>query len=277
MVSKHTKSENKLPFFSLSRILFAVFLILVFYFLFYYNYFQIQKIVVVNSKTISDNAIEKNVLASFLVNRFYVFPGRNIFLFNKKQVATNLKKEFSNIDKLSISRIYPNVLKIKIYEKSPKVIWQSKNEIYFTDISGEVFLKAKSDEIEKMDLPKIQDINNKEVVLFEHVLYPKHINFISKLNEKLPVEGIKISHFEMPAKLADEIHIATNEGWKVYFNTEKDAEAQIANLKLVLADEIKERRSGLDYIDLRIENWVYYKMKTRPTIQQSFNTKQEKR
>lgn len=275
---KHTEPEKNLSFIPLSRILFVIFIILIIYFLFYYHYFQIKKIVVINSKMTYDYEIEENVFSTLSTNHFYIFPGKNIFLINKRQIITNLKNRFSNIDNVAVSRIYPDVLKIKIQEKLPKIIWQTeKSSAYFVDANGEIFLMVNKDENET-NLPKVKDLSDKSVVLFENVLFPKHINFILKLNEILPQEGIKISSFEIPAKLANEIHVITDEGWKIYFNIEKDAAVQISNLKLVLIDEIKERKINLDYIDLRIENWVYYKMKTGSQIlQQSFNLEKTKK
>ncbi|MEW6407448.1 MAG: FtsQ-type POTRA domain-containing protein [Patescibacteria group bacterium] len=278
---KRTEPEKNLSFVPLSRILFVIFIILIIYFLFYYNYFQIKKIVVINSKITHDYEIEENVFSTLSTNRFYIFPGKNIFLINKQQIATNLKNRFSNINDVSVSRIYPDVLKIKIQEKLPKIIWQTEKSLtYFVDANGEIFLEVSgiSGNGNETNLPKIKDLSDKSVVLFENVLFPKHINFILKLNERLPQEGIKISFFEIPAKLAGEIHLVTDEGWKIYFNIEKDAEAQISNLRLALTDEIKERKINLDYIDLRIENWVYYKMRTGPQIlQQSLNVEKEKK
>lgn len=275
---KHIKPEDKLPILPLSRIIFFIFIILLIYFLFYFNYFQIRKIIIVNSKNISDAEIENEAKSLISHQRFYIFSGQNIFLVNKSYLKYSLKQKFSQIDRLEISRIFPDVLKIKLYEKEPRTIWQSKDKYYFIDAGGVAFTETTLSSLEENPLPKIQDFSGKDVQIFENVLFAKHINFIQRLNERLPQEGIKIVNFALPAKLADEIHVQTDVGWKIYFNVEKDVEAQISNLKLVLSDEIKERRPSLEYVDLRVENWVYYKMRSAPQpVKQSVEVKMEKK
>lgn len=258
------KEDEKLPFLPLSKILFIIFFIFLFYFLFYFNYFQIKRVVVIGSKSIQDSSIEAEVFSNLSNRRFFIFPGKNIFLIKKYALKRDLKKKFSRIRQLEISRIYPDVLKIKIFEFEPKMIWQSGDKNYFVDDEGRVYSEAESREAEKTGLPKIKDAGEKEVQIFENVLFLKHVNFIQTAISRLPKEGTEIAAVEMPAKLAQEIHFLTLEGWKIMFNVDKDADAQINNLVTVLQQEVKERRESLEYVDLRVENWVYYKMRTGP-------------
>ena len=57
----------------------------------------------------------------------------------------------------------------------------------------------------------------------------------------------------------NDLKINTNEGWYILFDKSRDIRSQLDSLRLILTEKIKEDRKNLEYIDLRIENRVYYK------------------
>ena len=73
-----------------------------------------QEILVENNKYIETSEIKKEL--SFLLNS-------NLFLLKNKDISENLKDD-TFIESFEIKKIYPNKLKIKIYEK--------KTYCYFT-------------------------------------------------------------------------------------------------------------------------------------------------
>ena len=80
--------------------------------------FKVQEILVENNKYIETNEIKKEL--SFLLNS-------NLFLLKNKDISENLKDD-TFIESFEIKRIYPNKLKIKIYEKKPIAILQNKKK-----------------------------------------------------------------------------------------------------------------------------------------------------
>ena len=83
--------------------------------------FKVQEILVENNKYIETNEIKKEL--SFLFNS-------NLFLLKNKDISENLKDD-TFIESFEIKRIYPNKLKIKIYEKKPIAILQNKKKKYY--------------------------------------------------------------------------------------------------------------------------------------------------
>ena len=59
--------------------------------------------------------------------------------------------------------------------------------------------------------------------------------------------------------LAKKIIVNTKNGFKVFFNEEKDFLEQVDNLTLILNREIKLNINNIEYIDLRFGNKIYYK------------------
>ena len=85
------------------------------------NKFNIKKIEVENNSILKDQEI-KNELA-FLYNT-------NLIFLNTLNIQTTLKKQ-TFLKGFEIKKVYPNTLKIKIFEKKPIFILQHKDEKFF--------------------------------------------------------------------------------------------------------------------------------------------------
>ena len=68
--------------------------------------------------------------------------------------------------------------------------------------------------------------------------------------------SLEIVDFEFVS--IEDLKAKTSAGWYIYFNPAYSVDAQIRALEMVLENEIKDSNS-LEYIDLRIDNRVYYK------------------
>ena len=127
------------------RFLIAIFLLLLFS---TYNIekkfelkdFKIKLITIENNEIIQEGVIKKNL--SFLYNQ-------NLFLIKKNEVK-NKMNEIDFIDSFKIKKIYPNEIRIKVFEKTPIVILQNKKEKkYYT---------SKDDVIDFINLKQFQNL-----------------------------------------------------------------------------------------------------------------------
>ena len=53
----------------------------------------------------------------------------------------------------------------------------------------------------------------------------------------------------------------TKEGWKIILNDKNEPKSAYLNLITVLESNIKDKRTKLDYLDLRLGNKIYFKYK----------------
>ena len=103
---------------------------------------QIEDVIIENNKIVSKEEIQKNI--SFVYDT-------NIFLITSKTIEESLKKiEF--IESFKIKKIYPNELKIKIFEKKPIAILQNKKEKKYYTSSGSVINYIKLKEYEALPI-----------------------------------------------------------------------------------------------------------------------------
>ncbi len=105
--------------------------------------FPIEKMIIENNILLKDQQI-KNELS-------YLY-GKNLFFLNMKKLEIELGKiEF--IESFEIKRIYPNVLKIKVFEKKPIAILQNKKRKRYFTKKGELIEYSEFEEFK--DLPII--------------------------------------------------------------------------------------------------------------------------
>tara|TARA_B100000123_G_C25707148_1_gene418140 strand:+ start:294 stop:953 length:660 start_codon:yes stop_codon:yes gene_type:complete len=103
---------------------------------------QIENVIIENNKIVSKEEIQKNI--SFIYDT-------NIFSITSKTIEESLKKiEF--IESFKIKKIYPNELKIKIFEKKPIAILQNKQEKKYYTSSGSVINYIKLKEFEALPI-----------------------------------------------------------------------------------------------------------------------------
>ena len=79
-----------------------------------------------------------------------------------------------------------------------------------------------------------------------------------KPKEKL---NLNVIGYQLFSKIPGEIRVTVSDGFKIYFNRDDDLENAFVVIKTVLEEEIKEKRSRLDYIDARFGNKVFYKLR----------------
>ena len=130
--------------------------------------FRIKKILVENNSIIDETILKKKLL--FLYDT-------NIFSINVKDI--NLKfAEIDFIESFELKKIYPDKIKIKIYERKPIAILQNKKEKkYYTN----------DDKL--INFVELKDYQNLPIVLSDRNNFKIFYNQLKKIN--FPIEKIK--------------------------------------------------------------------------------------
>ena len=91
---------------------------------------NIKKIIVENNTILNSDEIKKKV--SFLYKK-------NLFLLKKADVENSLQTK-TFIESISVKKIYPNKLKLIIFEKKPIAILQKKKKKFYISDKGDLIL-----------------------------------------------------------------------------------------------------------------------------------------
>ena len=196
-----------------------------------------------------------------LENKILFFSSGTIFWVNLNKIKEAILEKFPQIDKIEISRNFPNNLDVLVTERKGLATFCHEEKCFILDKEGIVFDPIRNDIsnearenqllIKIIDKSETEPYNlGKRVIEKEDLIWLLEIN--SQLNEDLniPVKEFIISSGE-------KLTVLTQEDWELYFNLQEDVKWQLTKLKALLEEKIPEnKRKDLEYIELRFGNFA---------------------
>jgi len=239
--------------------LWGLFLILVLaYVLLLSPIFKIKEIKISGNRAIGNEEI-RNSLDRFISEKFLIFFDKNnMFLATTSKLKEIIFKDFPRILLLKINKnIFEKTINLEIVERKEAGIF-CRGECYYIDKDGVIFEKAP--QTSGTLILAIKDNSAREVEIGKNALDKEFIGALINLREDLLNQlGLKVLDFILESEAVKDLRVNTNEGWYILFDRSRDLKSQLQALILVLEEKIKSGRKNLEYVDLRIENRVYYK------------------
>ncbi|MCD6149329.1 FtsQ-type POTRA domain-containing protein [bacterium] len=206
-------------------------------------------------------------LSCLLDGKYLGFISRNNFiLISERKIKNHLTEKFKKISEVEVEKKFPDTVKVRIVERKSLLLWCSGGPCYIIDEKGRAYSGAdfESPEIKENNLIRLEDASAKPVNLGEKVLGEDYINFILELTEEIKKEALAdiSGEYQTACRAAEDVRIKTAAGWDIYFSSKVPAKQSARTLKTFLEKEMgEEKRKNLEYVDLRVENKVYYKFK----------------
>lgn len=219
--------------------------------------FQIKEISISGNEKIGTEAI-KAVIDDKIVQKAFFLQSKSIFLVNSAAIEKAVLTVFPQIEKVILGRRFFDGLAAEIRERKPVATFRNSQD-FLIDREGIVFEPA----LGANSLLRISRNGqaNLELKLGDRVLDKKLMAAILDIEETLENE-MKIPLSEVLIDSEEKLVVKTSAGWEIYFNAQKDLNWQSAKLKALLEKEIPEnRRSDLDYVEVRFGNLAPYKYK----------------
>lgn len=229
--------------FSLPRIFKILSLIVILFlglvYLFFFSpLFQIKNIEIVGSP--SDEVRQK----------LDALKGTNIFSFHSKKLEQEIIAKNQNYLAVKVYRGLPDTVRVKFQDREARIIWQTQGQRYLVDKDAILFQKTEG----ISDFPIVIDARNLDVEIPSQIATANFVDFVKSAAAEINQSNIVIQEFQIN-ETTFQLEAVT-EGFKIIFNTLRPLSEQIDAFRTVYEksqDQIKE------YIDLRIEGWVYYK------------------
>lgn len=258
---------------------------------FYLPKFRLKNIIVQGD---SFEGAEAKIELSLREKIFGILPSDNFFLFSKKSAAEKILKNFPEIKAVNFDREFPNTLIVNFEPRKKIALWcfsdiprreptillqDAGNQVsdagseicYFIDNGGVAFEKSfwAENKIETKTVLKFtteesgENYNNFELgnSVMEKEKLRSFLEFVKNAGDFFNLETEKIiikgnSYRIYFKKVGGE---TSPTGWFVLLDKETDFKKAFENLKLVLENQVKEKRADLEYIDLRFSNKVFFK------------------
>ena len=262
---KEKKRERKF-----SRVLFWLlflgFLGICGYILLFSPYLDVDSVFIEGNQDISKREIADNVAKSIEGKYFSFFPKKNFFFVNKKDINAALKSNFDQLEVASIEKKFPGTISIQVTERKPELVWCSGGVCYFVGKDGLAYGGAAGtdEKLRKKGFLTVIDDSAVPVDLGKTKISPDYIGLIEAADLMLR-DGLKLDpaeSFHTAGIASGEISVKNREGWTVKLGSEFSVEDAKKVMQTLFEKELNEEvRKNLDYLDLRIKNKIYYKIK----------------
>lgn len=233
------------------------------YFVFFGGYFDIRDISVSGISAPISDEIRQTALGA-ISGRKYLLPRGNILIFPSRQLSDVLEKQFPILDEVTVQKQFPDKIIIKAVEREKIGIVcgeSGKTECFYFDSQGVIF--SESPEIVGVSVLLLKDDSVAGTSLPLKKYTKETVEFMQEIKKSfLDKAGIGVKYFYFLNQSGD-IALRADKDFDIYLagNDSQQPEEQARILKSILDNEIKDKVSALDYIDLRVDSRAYYKLK----------------
>ena len=198
-------------------------------------------------------------------NYAFVVPKRFIFGIRRQSLEQQLLAILSRFETILVTKQYPHALSVSYAKRIffallcndiAKADIHSCGYIDHTgfvyedapDASGSLIIKIRSDlPAVKVGMQAIDAQTVKQMTLFGEGIKR--------------IAGLRLLSYDLSSQAPDELRLHVADGFTLIVKKADNPETVLQILHTVLTQEIKDRASQLDYLDLRFGNKVFYKFK----------------
>ncbi len=258
------------------------------WFFFGSRFFSIQTVAVSGTETISSEEMIARVWEELHRPHFLIFSSSNRFIYNADVLRSSLASKYF-FESLTIDRVCTwngtgCALTIAAKEKTSQLLWKSDDQVYLVDLQGMVIRELQSSEMDAWSapeppppeplpdgtipealpphplkkLPVFIDENSATVTVGTSVLSLDEVSRAFQFFERLKGMGISYTSTRVDRLAGKWMSLRTTVGYDLLFDAAGDVQSQADALMVLLRDTVKDP-SGLQYIDLRFGDHVYYK------------------
>lgn len=265
-INKNNKTRRN---FSFLRFLFFLvgmaFVGVLFYALFFSSFLEITSISVNGNEYVGRDSVLEIINPEISGKYLNYIKKNNLLLIRTKKIEKEMGRDFKIIRESKIKRKFPSELVVEITERKPQMVFCSQQKCFLIDENGEAYDSYfTSEENDKNNFIILREESSREINIGEVILEKKYMEYIQGIRRELLIrlETEVENNFRSTSLISKDIRVKTKDGWEIYFNENIELEKEIEMLKVVLENKIeKNQRLDLEYVDLRIDNKIYYKFR----------------
>jgi hypothetical protein len=237
---------------------------------------NIKTVEVSGNRAVDSLLVERAVQEQISGYYLWFFPKSNFFIYPKAKIKSDLEDKFKTFQDISLNLQGAQKIQIKVSERVGRYTWcgaelpaeaSTQYKCYFMDAEGYIFGEAPyfSGDVYLRFFGK-----GSEGEKFYPDIFSKLLSFRKSIEEiglKAPSLLVKDDgDIELYLSSSVSFDAALTSAPKIIFKTNSDFDKLIENLQAALdtdplKSDFKNKRSSLEYIDLRFGNKVYYRFK----------------
>ena len=250
------------------RSIVVIFLSVMTYVLFFSGLLSAVSINISGAEKIDASGL-KNFVESEISGKYLgIWPKNNLIIvrLRTKKIAEKMLASHKEIMSTEIRVMFPDILDIAIRERRLAMRLCVSEGCFLVDENGTAYKMSGSEEKDKWPVVTLIDRGDGKVIMDKKAIDGKNIEYLGRFKNNLK-DDLDLdlgNHFETPSILSSDIRVNVPEGWKLLFSSDISVEKETEVLKAVLKEKIGDKRTSLEYIDIRSDNKVFYKLKDQP-------------
>lgn len=195
------------------------------------------------------------------------FAGKaRLLLIRPDRLAAELQRRVPTLLTAKVSRSLPRAVAIIIQDKVPLGFLATPQGLFAVDSEGAIIRPVSPADVASAGLPVVylghysDKIDIGAVVVERDVLERLH-DVVVLLPERL---GVSVVDLTLPAAGSEEVHVRTDRGELLLFDTRRPLADQLRILEHALAEEVPPADvDRLEYVDLRVPGKVFYRVRRK--------------
>ncbi len=266
-IKKNKKKHSKKYFSKMLSLLLSLVFLFVFIYSFIFSDFLVINDISVNGSDETLSKKIKNTINEDISGEYFNFISKNnILLFNKRNKEQDLKNEFKEIEQIKIKKQFPNKLKVSVVERNNILIVCSNGDCFFINQKGVAYSRVDSNlnNVGRNKVIRLIDESKQSIKKGDKILSANFVFFLTNISKVFnDYLGIKLrDDYRTNSCVSEEIIAQTKNGWDILLSAKIPPEKSAQTLKVVLDKQITLKEfNQLEYIDLRLENKAFYRLK----------------
>lgn len=252
-----------------------VFLGVTIYALFFSSFLRINMLEIAGAENLSQGEVRETMVLGMEGKAAGLFRRDNLLVANTQSMSDDLLRKYKIIKKIEIAKVFPNKLVVKVQERKSKLVYCTSGNCFVIDEEGRAYARAdfEQGDLGENELLVLTDDGGRPVNPDDFFMDLSFIQFVSDVAEQLELADIRFKkNLSTPILVSGDLRVETEAGWKIFFNKQLGAKAGAEMLKVVLKNSITEEQlKDLEYIDVRLADKVYYKLRTNAQEDSSEN------
>ncbi len=225
---------------------------------------NIQDIDLKGNEMVSSEKLNDFIKEETSGNYFFIFPRSSIFIYPRNFIEKSILSNFKRIENVQIVSDGFNSILVNVRERKPVALWCGENrlegaipECFFIDENG--FLYARSPAFTGDVYFRFYGSLRDSISIGQWFLPEKKFKEILFFLQSLQKSDIQATDLAIDNE--DDYELYLESGARVLFAQDSELSIVLDNLRsALLSDDLKDNGIvGIDYIDLRFGNKVYYK------------------
>lgn len=194
--------------------------------------------------------------------RFAVLSQNFYFAFSSSEAIKNIRAILA-VEDIQIQTFFPSVVRVELKQLPAKVIATAGARFYAVSARGDILKELTDMKTAPNAYPNVFFAAETNFSIGQNIIKEQVVDFLARAHTAMTnlVLSKLADHWEYVEGPRPEVNLKTKEGFIIKFDPFDSPIDEIQNVELFLTQQLKTpaQRKGLEYIDARFGNKLFYK------------------